>query len=162
MKNLLKIITCIAINDCIYYLHHKALILSLIAVVFFAQIWLRERRHRCSLWDDGGFGDHDQRQVLCEAEIRCGGQNLPSGESRQLWVHRPSRQHHHQEPGTWHMLSCVPVRVFYVSSGHDVLPQILKASQSLYWAFFFFFLPAGSADNLLWRLSNHLQTQRDR
>lgn len=25
---------------------------------------------------------------------------------------------------------------FYVSSGHDVLEQILKASQSLYWAFF--------------------------
>lgn len=83
-------------------------------LLFIAQIWLWECRHRCSLWDDGGFGDYDQRQVLREAEIRCGGQNLPSGESRQLWVHWPSRQHHYQEPGTRHTLSCIPVRVLCV------------------------------------------------
>lgn len=73
----------------------------------FAQIWLWERRHRCSMWDDGGFGDHDHRQVLCEAKICRGRQNLPGGQSRQLWVCRPSRRHHFQEPGTWNTVWCV-------------------------------------------------------
>lgn len=51
--------------------------------LFFShQIWLWRYRRRHGVWNDGGFRDHDHRQVLCEAEVCCGGQNLPSRKSR--------------------------------------------------------------------------------